>query len=262
MKNREILGNLRQTQRNPQKSQHEDPDEERAFHPPDEQHDEQRQPEKSQCRLRGSQTSGGNKRFRAGNDNSGTLQADERNEKTDPRGDGFFQEQGNRIDDGFADVENGHQQKHNSLTENSGESQLIRIAHFYADGVGEKSVQPHGRRQRDREVGQQPHDQHGKNRRQHGCGEHTSRRHARLAQNQRIDRQNVGHCHKRRHSGQTFRADRSPAFTELEKIYFHSFTSLRRIAIFILCIFGNSSYFPPDSLKVYKNEKNTAPLPL
>ncbi|MNH35260.1 hypothetical protein D3C79_959310 [compost metagenome] len=60
-------------------------------------------------------------------------------------------------------------------------------------GVGEEGVQAHARRQGDRVVGDQAHGRRADGRRQAGGDEDRALVHAGLAENARVDEQDVGH---------------------------------------------------------------------
>ena len=132
---------------------------------------------------------------------AGILQADERDEKSDAHGNAALERERNGIENRLADVGQGHGDEDKALDENGQQRNLPAVAIAEDDGIGQIGVQAHAGGEHERQIRQHRHadgaDEGSDGRRQ----EHSGRVHARGAEDARIDREDIGHRHKRRDAG-------------------------------------------------------------
>ena len=83
--------------------------------------------------------------------------------------------------------------------------------------VGEKGVESHARRERDRIVGDDAHDHRRERCDPDGRGDGRLLRDARLRQDIRIDKDDISECNECRETCQEFRLDRRVLLAELEE---------------------------------------------
>ncbi|MNQ71052.1 hypothetical protein D3C85_857090 [compost metagenome] len=89
------------------------------------------------------------------------------------------------------------------------------------DGVGEERVQSHARCQRNRVVGDQAHDGGADGGCQAGRDKHRALVHAGLAENARVDEQNVGHGQEGRDTGKNLGTHVGVVCLELKQPFQH-----------------------------------------
>ena len=114
-------------------------------------------------------------------------------EQADAGGDRRAQRQGDAVDDPFADAEDRQQEEHGGGNEHCAQRDLPAVAHVQHHGVGEEGVEAHAGGQGDRVVGDQAHDGRADGRCQAGGDEHRALVHAGLAEDARVDEEDVGH---------------------------------------------------------------------
>ena len=166
-----------------------------------------------------------NLRGRVGDDDPGVQKTDEGDEQTNTYGNGLLQGQRNGVENRFPDTGQGQQNENDTFHENRGQSHLPGIAHLLHHRVGKVGVEPHAGGQSKRIVGKDGHEngtnggRNGRNRQQ------SPFIHARAAENQRVDNENVGHGHKGSNPGDDFRPGGGVGFLEMEdpfKKLFHT----------------------------------------
>ncbi len=144
-------------------------------------------------------------RARRGDDETGPLQTDGRDQQSNPRRDRMFDRGGDRRNQPFAQPDAGGQHEDEAGDRNAAQRDAPRHLHADDHGVGEEEVVPHRRRDRDRIVREQRHQDGRERRRQTGGGEHGAEIHARRAQHRRLHEDDVGHRQKRRQACQHLR---------------------------------------------------------
>lgn len=128
---------------------------------------------------------------------AGVLQADERDEQADARGDAVFQVLGDAVDQRLTELERGKNDEDNAFHQDGGEGDLPGIGLVrqlaQADGVGKIGVQAHAGSQRDGIVGQKGHHDGGHRRRKGSRHKDALAVHARVAQHAGVHGQDVRH---------------------------------------------------------------------
>jgi hypothetical protein len=89
-------------------------------------------------------------------------------------------------------------------------------AHLLDDGEAEIGVEPHARRQRQRGIGDQPHQDRPEGSGETGRGRHRRDRHSRLAQDRGIDQHDIGHGQEGGEARQYFGLGRCTSFRQAE----------------------------------------------
>ena len=149
-------------------------------------------------------------------DEARALEADESDEEADAHADGHAQILRHGVDDGLADVTDREDQEQDAREEHRAECDCPVQAERAAHIVGEKGVESHARRERDRIVGDDAHDHRRERRDPDGRGDGRIFRDARLGKNVRIDEDDIGERDERRESRQDLRLDRRLLLRELE----------------------------------------------
>lgn len=126
-------------------------------------------------------------------DDARILEADEGDEEADAWRDGATQEQRHAVDDLLTQTGEGESDEDKAFDEDCGQGELPGIAHGEHDGVGEEGIEAHARSQREGKLCVDGHDQGGDDCRDNRSGEDCSWIHACIAQDARIDGQDVGH---------------------------------------------------------------------
>ncbi|MNS65242.1 hypothetical protein D3C72_983970 [compost metagenome] len=192
-----------------QETQHrgeQDADQDRALHLQAVQRNDHEEADDGHDRRRLVQIADGDQGGRAGRDDAGVLQRDDRQEQSDARRDRAPDRMRNALDDHLPDAEQRDQQEQAAGDEHRTERRFPRQTHALDHRIGEVGVEAHARRHCDRIIRKEPHDQ-----RADGCGhaggdEHRVLRHAGIAKNARIDEDDVRHGQERGHAGQHFGA--------------------------------------------------------
>ena len=97
-----------------------------------------------------------------------------------------------------------------------GERALPGRAHLLDDDVSEDDVRPHRRRDRERQVGPEPHHRRAEQRRERGRDHEIAAVHAGIGHDRRIDRENIGHRREGRRAGDELAGEGGRAFAEAE----------------------------------------------
>ena len=152
-------------------------------------------------------------------DDTGVLQADERDEQADTGGDRGLDSGRDGVKDHLAQAGDGQQDEDDAVNQNENQRVCVAQAEGEADGVDEECVQAHAGRLRQRQVGQQT-DENGADDGGDGgrdvdravadsaeAGEHTG-----------VDHQNVGHCHEGRYTGHDLGAHGRAVFLHFKEI--------------------------------------------
>ena len=111
-------------------------------------------------------------------DDACILHTDEGDEQADTCTDGIAQAARDGIDDGLTDVGDGHDDKQDTLDEDSRERKLPRVAHAHAYGEHEEGVESHTRSQAEGELTDEGHSQCAHDSGQGRSGEHGTCGHA------------------------------------------------------------------------------------
>lgn len=156
------------------------------------------------------------------------MQGDQRQEQADTGSNRRTQGQGDGIDDPFADAEDRQQEKQHGRDKYRTQRHLPGMAQVQDHGVGKEGVQAHARCQGNRVVGDQTHDRRADGRCQTGGDKQRALVHAGLAENARVDEQDVGHGQECRDTGQNLGTHVSVVCLELKQLFQHA-CSLWRI---------------------------------
>ena len=134
---------------------------------------------------------------------TGILQADERNEQADTGADGFFQGTRNGIDEPGAHLGECQDNEKHTFKKHRRKSELPGVAHAQANRVHEEGVQTHARSQGKRFLGIKGHHNRADNGRQGRCGKYRTAGHAvQCAEDGRVHGQDVGHGEEGGDTGQ------------------------------------------------------------
>ena len=167
---------------------------------------DQDQAEQAQDRHRIAQIAERDQRRRRRHHDLRFLERDDAEKQSDAGGDRELQIPRDRIDDVFANAEDRDQKEDHARAEHRGERLLPGVFHRQHDGEGEERVEPHAGRQRDRIIGVERHHQ-GRDRGGNAGGdEHRALVHAGIAEDLRIDEDDVDHRQKRGQAGDEFGA--------------------------------------------------------
>jgi hypothetical protein len=183
--------------------------------------DDQEETEDRQQRRRLGQVTEGHLGSRIADHDTGLLQRNQRQEQADAGSNRRAQLQGDAVDDPFANPEHRQHEEQARREEHRTQRHLPGMTHAQHHGVGEKDVQTHARRQSDRVVGDQPHDRRADGRGQAGGDEHRALVHARLAEDARVDEEDVGHGQEGGQAGKQLGAHVAVVSLELEKSFQH-----------------------------------------
>jgi hypothetical protein len=131
----------------------------------------------------------------------GFLERDDAEKEPDAGGDRQFEILRDRVDDVFADVENGNEEEEHPRAEHAGERLLpcVFVSEHY--GEREERIEPHAWRKRDGIIGVERHHQGRDRGRDAGGDEHRALVHARIAQDLRVDEDDVDHGEESRNPG-------------------------------------------------------------
>ena len=194
----------------------EDADQDRAAHLPRRQRGGHDQPEQSERGAGRVQVAERHRGRRAGDDDPGILEADEGDEQADPARHRREQMRRDRGDDELADAGEGQHQEGDARDEDAAQRHRPRHAHPLDDGEAEIGVEPHARRQRERHVGGDAHQDAGEARGEAGGRRDRRDRHAGLAQDRRIDQHDIGHGQEGGDAREDLGAQGAAARAELE----------------------------------------------
>jgi hypothetical protein len=135
----------------------------------------------------------GDQRRRVVHHDAGVPQCDQREEQANADRDADPQRLRNAHDDQFAQANDAHQDEQCTGDEDCAQRGLPWHAHAQHHDIGEVGVQTHAGRHRDRVVGVEAHDAGAQRSGQTGGHEHGVLRHARIAQDGRVDEDDVRH---------------------------------------------------------------------
>lgn len=150
-------------------------------------------------------------------DDATALQADKGDEDADTGSHCVFQILGDGINDDLADFEQGNQREQDGSDENTAHSLLPGDTHGQYDGIREESIVTEPRCDGDGVVGQEAHEQAAHDGRKSRGREDGTGIHAGIAEDDRIDKENVSHGDKRRQACQAFALDRGVVFRQVEE---------------------------------------------
>ena len=131
----------------------------------------------------------------------GLLERDDAEKEPDAGGDRQFEILRDRVDDVFADVEDGNEEEEHPRAEHAGKGLLpcVFVSEHY--GEREERIEPHARRERDGIIGVERHHQGRDRGRDAGRDEHCALVHARIAEDLRVDEDDVDHGEESRDPG-------------------------------------------------------------
>ena len=154
------------------------------------------------------------------------LQADEGDEQADTNGNSTLQGQGNGVEDGFADIGQGHDDKDDAFYEDCKQRYLPTIAHTQDDGVCQVCIQAHTGGQDEGHIGHEGHANGSEEGSQCGCQKNSSGIHACSRQDAGVDSQNVRHGHEGGNTGHDFCFYICFSFRELKNLFKHCYNLL------------------------------------
>ena len=160
-------------------------------------------------------------RRRIADHDAGVLERDQRQEQADAGGDRHLERLRDGVDDPFADRQHADDEEDDAGDEDAAQRHLPGKLHAADHGEGEVGVEPHARRQRDRVVGQERHQQAADRRGDAGRDEHGAERHAGFAEDVRVDEDDVGHGQEGRDPGHDLRPHRRLVLVEFEQSFEH-----------------------------------------
>ena len=143
-------------------------------------------------------------------DDAGVLERDQRQEQADAGGDRHLERLGDGVDDPFADRQHADDEEDDAGDEHAAQRHLPAVAHAAHHAEGEVGVQPHARRQGDRIVGEEGHQEAADGGGHAGRHEHRAERHLGGRQDRRIDEDDVGHRQEGRDPGHDLRPHVGP----------------------------------------------------
>src|SRR5579864_7418742 len=208
---------FRQAKRNADRGDDEDADQGAADDAAIVQRRDQHQAEQAQNRLGLVQIAERHQRRLAADYDLGFLERDDAEEQADAGRYGELQVLRDRIDDVLANREDRNQKKDDARAEHGGERLLPGIFHGQHDGKREEGVEPHARRQRDRIIGIERHHQGRYRGRDAGGDEHRALVHAGIAEDLRIDEDDVDHRQEGGQPGDEFGAQVAARFAQAEQ---------------------------------------------
>ena len=144
---------------------------------------------------------------------AGIFQPHHADKQPNTAGDPHAQADGNIGDHPVAYAENSQQQQTNGAPENSPHPHLPRQPHRLDDDKGEEGIQPHCRRQRNRQVSKQPHQNTTEGGDKTGRHKDSAGIHTRYAKNLWVNENNVDHCQKGGETCYRFGTCRRAVFT-------------------------------------------------
>ena len=144
------------------------------------------------------------------------LRPIKRDEQADPARHRGEQMRRDRGDDQLADAGEGQQQEGDARDEDAAQRHRPGHAHRLDDGEAEIGVEPHARRQRERHVGGEAHQDAGEARGEAGGRRDRRDRHAGLAEDRRIDQHDIGHGQEGGDAREDLGAQGAAARAELE----------------------------------------------
>src|SRR5229473_1214944 len=162
-----------------------------------------------------------------GDDYVCVAEADEGDEESDAGGGAVLEAIGNAVDDLFADVGEGEEEKEEAGEKNDSERSLPGHAAAEDDGVGEVGVERHARREGDGIVGPEAHDERGDRGGNAGGEENAINGHAAFGEDARVDDDYVGHGHESGQAGEELAPDGGLVFFEM-KYAFEQTVSLKQ----------------------------------
>ena len=154
----------------------------------------------------------------AADNHAGVFQRNQRQKQADAGGNRHFQTHRQRVYQQLAHLEKAEQNKNHARYKHRRQRNLPGNAfHAHHHRKGEIGVQPHAWRQRDRVVGQKPHNQAADGRRNAGGNKHRAEVHAGFGQGERVDDDDVAHGEKGGETGQNLGADGSFVLRQAKK---------------------------------------------
>ena len=180
----------------------------------------------------GSQMTNADQRFRIGDNHPGVFQAHHADKQADTAGDTYTQAKRNIGDHPVTYAEDGQQQQAHGAPEDGAHAHLPRQPHRLHHHKGEKGVQAHRRRQGDRQVREQTHQDTAESGNQTGGHKHGAGIHARYAKNLWVNKNDIHHRQERGETGDGFGAHRGAVLAQLK--YALQQTLARRLAGLLL----------------------------
>jgi len=195
-----VVGNLRHAHRDADDGRGDDAIEQRALHPAGHKDAAQHDGDDAEDRHRGKFAQAYECSF-FGHDDLGVLQSDEGDEHTDAGRDGVTQVLRNGVENHLTNIEEGDEQKDESLDEHDGQRLLPCVVHGLAKREGKEGVETHARCLCERQSCHECKEKGGDGRCQcRGCEQRTFV-HAGGGEDGRIDREDVTHGQKRCRAG-------------------------------------------------------------
>ena len=139
-------------------------------------------------------------------DDAGSFERDDAQKQPDPGRDRELEIVRDRINDVLADRQDRDQQKQHAGAEHGREPLLPGIFVGDHDGEGEERIEPHAGRERNRIIGVKPHHQRARRRGEAGRDEYRALVHTGIAENLRIDEDDIDHRQKGGQAGDEFSA--------------------------------------------------------
>ena len=147
------------------------------------------------------------------------LKRDKRDKETDPDPGGFFQGQGDRVENLFPDGRDREEQEDQPFNKDRKKSKLPREAHGFDHGKSKVCVQAHGRRKGKGIVGKPCHQCCPEERGKSGCDQHAATVHACAGKDSGVDRQNVCHGKEGGDPCDQFGPDRGIMFFQMKGLF-------------------------------------------
>ena len=149
------------------------------------------------------------------------LERDEADEETDAGRDRALEGHRDRIEDPLPDGREREREEDEPLDEHRQERKLPAVTHSQNDAVREEGVESHPRRQHERVVREERHQERAHDGREGRRQEHAAARDARRGENVGVHGEDVRHRHERGDPRHDFRLDGRSVFLQTEQLLDH-----------------------------------------
>ncbi len=140
-------------------------------------------------------------------DDAGGLHRDEADEEADAGRDRALERERDRVEDRLAHGREREREEEETLDEHREQRELPAVAHVQDDRVGEERVEAHARRQHERIVRHECHEERANDRGEARRDKYAAPRDARVRQDVGVHSEDVRHRHERRNARDDFRLD-------------------------------------------------------
>jgi hypothetical protein len=212
----EMVRPVAEAERNAEKSDGDDTDKDGAADAPGHQNSDENQAQSCEKNLRIGDFADADEGGAIGDDDFCVAQPDESDEEADAGGGAVFEGVGDAVDDLFADVGEGENQKEEAGEKDDAERGLPGDTAPEDDGVGEVGVEGHAGGEGDGIVGPQAHDERGDGGRNASGEENAFDGHAGFGEDAGVDDDHVGHGHEGGEASEEFAADGGVIFLEMK----------------------------------------------